>query len=110
MAILLSSPTKSIESTMISKISATFIQLMYKVFRDMEEVMFPSRSVLNRFLPRVFKTMKKIQFSVQTSCNFAQQGNTYSSYKHTNTFKCLIAVTPNGGACFVSDRSVRRSH
>lgn len=22
--------------------------------------------------------------------------------KHSNTFKCLIAVTPNGGACFVS--------
>jgi len=25
------------------------------------------------------------------------------TYKHTNTFKCLIAVTPNGGACFESD-------
>ena len=35
--------------------------------------------------------------------HFARQGNTFSSYKHTNTFKCLIAVTPNGGACFVSD-------
>ena len=23
--------------------------------------------------------------------------------KHSNTLKCLIAVTPNGGACFVSD-------
>ena len=22
---------------------------------------------------------------------------------HTNTFKCLIAVTPSGGECFVSD-------
>ena len=30
-------------------------------------------------------------------------GIIFSSYKHTNTFKCLIAVTPNGGACFVSD-------
>ena len=25
-----------------------------------------------------------------------------TSIPHTNTFKCLIAVTPNGGACFVS--------
>ena len=31
------------------------------------------------------------------------QGNSFSSYKHANTSKCLIAVTPNGGACFVSD-------
>ena len=37
------------------------------------------------------------------SRDFARQGNTFSSYKHANTFKCLIAVTPNGGACFISD-------
>ncbi|KAK3744272.1 hypothetical protein QZH41_007992 [Actinostola sp. cb2023] len=37
------------------------------------------------------------EFSVETSRNYSRQGNTYSSYKHTNTFKCLIAVTPNGG-------------
>eukprot|EP00795_Rhopilema_esculentum_P012140 gene12140-2745_t len=35
--------------------------------------------------------------------NYAQQGNVYSSYKHHTTFKALIAVTPNGAACFVSD-------
>ena len=43
------------------------------------------------------------EFPIECSRNFARQGNTFSSYKHTNTFKCLIAVTPNGGACFVSD-------
>ena len=43
------------------------------------------------------------EFPVECSRNFARQGNTFSSYKHTNTFKCLIAVTPNGGACFVLD-------
>ena len=43
------------------------------------------------------------EFRVECSRNFARQGNTFSSYKHTNTFKCLIAVTPSGGACFVSD-------
>ena len=40
-------------------------------------------------------------FRVECSHNFARQGKTYSSYKHANMFKCLIAVTPNGGACFV---------
>ena len=93
MATLFSSPTRSIERTTICKIFTTFIQLMYKVFRDMEDVMFPPRSVALRHLPRVFKTMRKIrcvvdctEFSVQTSRDFARQGNTYSSYKHTNTF------------------------
>ena len=40
---------------------------------------------------------------MECSRNFTRQGNTFSSYKHTNTFKCLIAVTPNGGACFISN-------
>lgn len=76
----------------------------------MQSYMFPQRSQLKKFLPRVFKTIKNIrcivdctEFPVECSRNFARQGNTFSSYKHTNTFKCLIAVTPNGGACFVSD-------
>ena len=65
---------------------------------------------MQRFLPRVFKTIKGIgcsvdctEFWIETSRNFARQGNTYSSYKYANTFKCLIAATPNGGFCFVSD-------
>ena len=72
--------------------------------------MFPSQELLKRFHPKVFKSMPRVRCSVdrkefrkQTSCNFARQGNSFSSYKHANTSKCLIAVTPNGGACFVSD-------
>lgn len=110
LAVLLSSPQKSIEETMIRKIITTYIQLMYKIFRDMETIMFPTKEQLRRYLPKVFKTMKNVrcsvdctEFRIETSRNFARQGNTYSSYKHSNTFKCLIAVTPNGGACFVSD-------
>ena len=71
--------------------------------------MFPTRDQMRGSLPKVFKTLKNIrcivdctEFRVEMSRDFAQQGNTYSSYKHTNTFKCLIGVTPHGGACFVS--------
>lgn len=110
LAVLLSTSDRKVEQTMIGKIFTTYIQLMYKVFRDMETVMFPTRELLRRFTPKVFKTLKNVrcivdctEFRIETSRNFARQGNTYSSYKHTNTFKCLIAVTPNGGACFVSD-------
>ncbi|PFX12819.1 hypothetical protein AWC38_SpisGene23158 [Stylophora pistillata] len=84
--------------------------LMYVTFRDMQQFMFPQRAQPCRFLPKVFKTMRKIrcivdctEFRVERSRNFARQGNTFFSYKHTNTFKRLIAVTPNGGACFVSN-------
>ncbi|XP_020898260.2 uncharacterized protein LOC110237029 [Exaiptasia diaphana] len=110
LAVLLSTPQRTIEATLIRKIFTTFIQFIYKVVRDMKYVMFPTRDITRRRLPKVFKTMKNIrcmidctEFAVEMSRNFARQGNTYSSYKHTNTFKSLIAVTPNGSACFVSE-------
>ena len=110
LAFLLSTPEKQISATTIRNIFTTFIQLMFKIFRDMEYVMFPSKELLKRYHPKVFKSMPRVrcsvdctEFRVQTSRNFARQGNTFSAYKHGNTFKCLIAVTPNGGACFVSD-------
>ena len=108
MAILLSSEDRPVKESTIRKFFTTYIQLMYKVFRDMETVMFPTRDQMQGSLPKVFKTMKNIrcivdctEFRVEMPRDYAQQGNTYSSYKHSNTFKCLIAVTPNGGACFV---------
>ena len=110
LAALLSTPERKIEQSYVRKIFTTFIQLMYVTFRDMQSAMFPPRAQLKRFLPKVFKTMRIVrcivdctEFRVECSRNFARQGNTFSSYKHCNTFKCLIAVTPNGGACFVSD-------
>ena len=109
LAVLLSTPDRTISETLVRKIFTTYIQLMYKVFLDMQDIMLPTRGKLKRFLPKVFKTLKDVrcvvdctEFRVETSRNYARQGNTYSSYKHTNTFKCPIAVTPNDGACFVS--------
>ena len=110
MAVLLSSDDRTLKETTIRKFFTTYLQVMYKIFRDMETVMFPTRDQMRGSLPEVFKTMKNIrcivdctEFRVEMSRDFAQQGNTFSSYKHTNTFKCLIGVIQHGGACFVSD-------
>ena len=72
--------------------------------------MFPARGILKESLPPVFKGFKNIRCSIdcteffcQTPRDYAKQGNVYSAYKHHTTFKALIAVTPNGSACFVSD-------
>ena len=106
---LLSTADRKIERSHVRKIFTTFIQLMYVTFQDMQNFMFPQRAQLSKFLPKVFKTMRKIrcvvdctEFRVECSRNFARR-DTFSSYKHTNTFKYLIAVTPSGGACFISD-------
>ena len=62
--------------------------------------------------PQAFVTFKHIRASIdatefrcQMPKDYAEQGNKFSIYKHSNTFKkCLIAVTPNGAAAgYVSD-------
>ena len=42
-------------------------------------------------------------FRCQSTTNFRQQGNLYSSYKNWTTLKIAIGVTPSGMAAFVSD-------
>ena len=44
LAALLPSPDRKIEQTLVRKIFTTYIQLMYKIFRDMQTVMFPERA------------------------------------------------------------------
>ena len=72
--------------------------------------MFPARQDFRKFIPKIFKRFRNIRCSVDCTeffCemprDYGKQGNTYSSYKHHCTMKCLIAVNPNGAACFVSD-------
>ena len=81
---------------------------MFKVFWDMQDVMFPTRGKLKWYLPKVFKTLKNVrcivdctEFRIETSRDYARQRNTYSSCKHSSTFKCFIAVTPNRGASLI---------
>jgi len=83
---------------------------MFCHFKDYKGLMFPTIAVIKKKLPHVFKKFKNIRASIdctefrcQVPQNYAQQGNTYSSYKHHTTMKCLIAVTPYGAACYVSD-------
>ena len=54
-------------------------------------------------MQNIYCTVDCTEFKIECWRNFARQGNTFSSYTHCNILKCLIAVTPNSGACFVSD-------
>lgn len=100
----------NVSESVVSRIFNTWIQFMFLQFKEMKYMMFPSRKILKPVLPKVFRSFRNIrcsidctEFFVQTPRNYSQQGNVYSSYKHHTTFKALIAVTPNGAACFVSD-------
>ena len=99
-----------VSSSLISEIFITWTQFMFLHFKCMKNAMFPTRDLLQSSLPKVFKSFKNVRCSVdcteffcQTPRDYGQQGNVYSSYKHHTTMKALIAVTPKGAACFVSD-------
>ncbi|XP_006813250.1 uncharacterized protein LOC102801146 [Saccoglossus kowalevskii] len=90
-------------------IFTTWLQLLYCHFNDIRKLMFPDRTVLRKFMPKSFPGFKNVrcsvdctEFFVQMPRDFARQGNLYSNYKHHHTFKCLIAVAPNGTGVFIS--------
>ena len=96
----------------ISSIFKTWIMFMFKKFKDVEKRMFLQRKQLFQPLPRSFRNnvLKDVrcvidctEIRVQSSRNYRQQGNIYSSYKHVTTAKVLIATVPSGACCFVSD-------
>lgn len=90
----------------IRKIFTTWLMFLFCHFKDYEELMFPVRDIFKKDAPSVFRKFKNIrctEFFCEVPSDYARQGNTFSSYKHHCTMKCLIAITPNGGACFISD-------
>ena len=100
----------SVSESYIRSIFTTWIMFIFHHFKDHSSLMFPDRQSFKHFMPKIFKRFKNIRASIDCTefkCemprNYAQQGNTYSSYKHHCTMKCLIAVNPNGAASFVSD-------
>ena len=60
LAAFLSTLERKIDPSYVRKIFTTFVQLMYVTLRDMQQFVFPQRAQISRFLPKVFKTTRKI--------------------------------------------------
>ena len=100
----------NVSETFVRKVFTTWIQFLFHHFKDHQDMFFPDRQTMKPLLPKVFKYFKNVRCSVdcteffcETPRDYGEQGNMYSSYKSHTTMKCLIAVNPNGAACFVSD-------
>ncbi|XP_066921327.1 uncharacterized protein [Clytia hemisphaerica] len=88
----------------IRTIFTTWIMFMFHHFKSLKDVIFPERQVFKKTLPKIFRPFKNIrasidctEFKCESPCDYKQQG------KSNCTMKCLIAVNPNGAACFVLD-------
>ncbi len=106
------SVTFFISPQLVSQVFRTWIQFVYCKFQDVKSDMFIKKKDIPRPLPRHFnnKLLRDVrviidgtELKVQSSTDFKQQGNMYSSYKSHTTAKILIGVTPSGMGSFVSD-------
>jgi hypothetical protein len=100
-----------IERHTVGQIFTTWIQFMFYKFTALRDLMFVARN-FHSPLPSVFQNslLKKTRIVIdwteiftESSRNYKQQGNIYSSYKSHATAKVLIGVAPSGACMFVSE-------
>lgn len=71
---------------------------------------FPSQSKIRQCLPEEFSQypstriiLDRTEIFIEVPSSMLTQSQTWSNYKHHNTFKVLVGVSPNGCLTFVSD-------
>ena len=76
------------------------------------EIQFwPSEAIILHYMPTIFRDQYPAtrviidcaEIFIKTQRNPDTQSMTWSSYKHHNTLKVLLAVSLNGVPCFVSE-------
>ncbi|KAH9369258.1 hypothetical protein HPB48_012334 [Haemaphysalis longicornis] len=90
-----------------SRIFSTCINLVY--IKLAEKPWWPPRDVVDSTMPEAEKYSSTLAIidATEVRCSVPSslvlQSGTYSNYKSTNTFRGLIAISPNGLVSFVSD-------
>lgn len=97
------------EST-VSKIIKTWINFLYFQLKELEEQFWPSKEVICEHMPKDFEKkfpntrviLHATEQPVHKPSNNEAQSKTWFSYKHKNTFKTMVSITPNGAVSHVS--------
>ena len=100
-----------VSSTVCSNTFITMIRLLAKLLGDALVVWLP-REPIYQHMPEHFKKAGHSKCRVIIDCSeifierpksLYTQAATWSDYKHHNTFKFLVGITPNGYISFLSD-------
>ena len=85
----------------VSRICITWINFLYYELKDLFP--FPSQELVRKNMPKEFAQYPTIRIILDCTELFIQrpsamlaQSETWSDYKHHNTWKLLVGVTPNG--------------
>ena len=93
----------------ISRIFSDVLEVMY--FRMKPFIMWPDRETLRKTTPMQFRKhfgtrcaaiIDCFEVFIERPSNIRARAETWSSYKHHNTVKFLIGITPQGVICFLS--------
>lgn len=97
-----------ISESYVSKIIITWITFMYEKFKTLN--IFPKRETNRDNIPKIFQKFKNIRVIIdgfelrtQKPTDYGEQGNVYSTYKSSPTFKFLIGIHVSGAVSFLSD-------
>lgn len=96
-----------IHSSSISRIFTTWINFLYLELNFL--ISWPSKEQIISNLPKAFKYFPKTrsiidctEFFVQKPSLPSSQRVTWPQYKHHNTFKALISISPTGSFSYIS--------
>ena len=97
-----------ISTSLVSRICITWINLLYVELKDIFP--FPAQELVRKNMPQEFAQYATTRIILDCTELFIQrpsamlaQSETWSDYKHQNTWKLLVGVTPNGQVSFLSD-------
>ncbi|XP_033726625.1 uncharacterized protein LOC117341433 [Pecten maximus] len=98
----------NISQGQFSKVFTTWVNFLYHELPIMFP--FPSRELIRENLPDSFKPYPSTRIILDCTEVFVEvpsamlaQSETWSNYKHHNTYKVLVGVSPNGVVTFVSE-------
>ncbi len=96
----------NVTPTAVSTIFHKWIEVMSVELKCL--IYWPDPVTLKENLPDCFrkhysKVKCIIEIFIERPLNFEARAVTYSNYKKHNTVKCLIAITPTGSICFISN-------
>jgi hypothetical protein len=92
----------------VSEIYQQTLHLLFTALKPM--IKFESVAKIKETLPKPFWQYKNLRCIIDCSEIFIQRPNdlnlqaaTWSDYKHHNTLKFLVGITPQGSVCFLSE-------
>ena len=98
----------NVSKTLASRIFSTWVRATASVVKsfvyvpDMEKIISSRPTKFDNF-SKLHSIADATEIFLQTPKNHVAQRVTWSNYKHHNTAKVLISITPNGFICFASD-------